>query len=121
MPETSTPISETWELTDSLASRIVAALCRKAPPNGMPDNFVIRDSIFGIDLVYERVIIRSQVIPNAPIEYRYALYTKSWVLEMTHRPSEPPKRVEELQTLWLGRGDKDRWMKDATLIKLSGV
>jgi len=121
MLETSTPTSEEWVVTDNIASRIVTAITLKANLQKIPDSFALRDTIFGIDLTYERVAIRSQIIPNSILEFRYALYTTSWVLEMIHRPGNTPKTVEELATMWNGRGDKERWLKDATLIKLSGV
>lgn len=121
MLEVSTPTSEQWVVTDGLASRIVTAIAQKANLQTTPDSFALRDTIFGIDLTYERVAVRNQTLSNSIVEFRYALYTKNWVLEMVHRPGNTPKTVEELSTMWSGRGDQDRWLKDATLIKLSGV
>jgi hypothetical protein len=121
MPENSTPISR-WEVVHGgLVSQICETLCEQADLNSdeLTNNIVVRGDIFGIPLTYERIVIWSG---SAIGSYRYALYTTTWAIEMSHVPSQGAIRRDKIKDMiWNGRGDYDRWLRDASLIKLSGI
>jgi hypothetical protein len=113
---------EQWKITDDLPNRIINVIASKANLKQSDDNLVIRDSIFGIDLTYQRVVVRNPTIPNDIVEFRYSLYTPLWAIRMHRSVKNSALPIQDSAfILWEGAGDKDRWLKDATLIKLSGV
>lgn len=108
--------------TDDFLSRLGTAICETSPEGDTPDRFVLKAVIFGIPLTYERIVKRLGAVGvgDSISEYRYAIYTPHWAMEMVYDPAK--MRVKQLaDVVWQGRGDFDRWQKDATLLKLSGV
>jgi hypothetical protein len=116
---TQTALISEWEISHNKLVRGMAEyILLQANRTEIPDVLTIKGEIFGIELTYERIVKRSALdddIPNEAIEFRYAIYTKSWVVELCHDVHS----VTALADLkWHGRGDYDRWMRDATLIRL---
>jgi hypothetical protein len=120
MQEISKPISE-WEVPHAFATNICEELTRNHPIP-IEDKINVSGTIFCIPINYERTIIRED-IEEFPLNFdciNYALYTGTWKVSISIVFSEIAlKGFKDL--LWSGQGDYDRWMKDATLLRLYGI
>jgi hypothetical protein len=108
-----------WVLDNDLfMTHLGEAIVSASPDKAITDAFVAKKTIFGIELTYERVTERSADIKARILMYYYAIYTDKWAVEMTFDPVNHTMMTDDK---WYGRGSFDRWMRDASLLKLSGV
>lgn len=104
---------DSWTIPNlSLPSLIVDHLLRLRNERDPPDHFVVRDEVFGLALVYERTVSRNEA--GDILVYHYALYTDAWVIERHHMCDAK----FDMDFEWIGRGDKEKWREDATILKL---
>lgn len=120
MPETLKPISD-WYVAHKFATNIVAELIKESASQS-GDVVNISGSIFCIPLNYDRVLVRDKHArsPNNIDHITYSLYTDRW--KITLQVWFEDIALSGFESLkWTGEGDYDRWMRDATLLRLYGI
>ena len=97
---------------NGLVRGFATAILLEANLKSPPDSFVVRHEVFGIVLTYERSVLETS-------GYRYTIFTDRWTLEMKYDPATDKLRLDDFE--WIGHGDYDRWLRDASLLKLAGI
>ena len=117
-----------WQLPYAgFVSNLCTAILETQDAGEISDIYVVKVELFGIGLTYERILKRHDddddevdFQKDQPKSFRFAIYTPTWVIESEHEAREMVfQSVDEI--VWTGRGDFERWQRDAALLKLYGV
>jgi hypothetical protein len=101
----------------TIVQGIITAILEKTTDNYINDASVSA-KILGIPLTYQRIVKR-EGRAGAIVDFRYKLYASVWKLETQFSTGYFLKSISAL--VWTGTGDYDRWMRDASLLRLFDI